>query len=196
MLLQRLDNLDPHLQIVLAVAIDQLADVLPLWSRLPDDLAVVTQKMRHEVLVEVLLELLDRHLGVARRVVHRVDVDLLCHVLAHLHQVGETVVDRAQFLQHYKHVSEEHDHLVRGGVQDLHDQINVSLKLLNELIDCGVTHFVDRVEEMGDEVTIDFQFLYLGILTTHEERGDFIIQVTDNGLALLLWVSLLVELIG
>lgn len=121
MLLQGLNNLDAHLQVVLAVAIDQLTNILSFRCRLSNDRAIVAKQMTHKVLVKISLELLDRHLGVAGRMVHRVNIDLLGHVLAHLHQVCETVIDWTQSLQHDQHVSEEHNHLVGGCIQNLHD---------------------------------------------------------------------------
>jgi hypothetical protein len=148
----------------------------------------------HEVFVEVLLELLDRHLSVARRVVHCIDVDLLRHVLAHLNEVREAVIDRTQLLEHHEHVGKENYHFVGGCVQDLHDEVDVILQLLDETVNDGVAHLVNRIEEVGNKVAIDLELLEMRVLAAHEERGDLVVQVTDDRFGRLR-IGLLIELV-
>ena len=81
-----------------AVSIDELTDVLPLWRGFSDDRAVVSKEMSHEELAEIFLELLHGHLrnGVGR--LKLICVYLHSHVLAHVHGVGERVINWVQLL--------------------------------------------------------------------------------------------------
>jgi hypothetical protein len=47
-----------------------------------------------------------------------VNIDLHSEVLAHMHGIGETVINWIQFLKHHKEVCEEDNHLIRGVVED------------------------------------------------------------------------------
>ena len=68
--------------------------------------------MIHKIFVEVLLELLNSHLRVAGRVIHRIDVDFFCDVLYHLNQICKAVIDRAKFFEHHQQVGEEYYHFI------------------------------------------------------------------------------------
>lgn len=99
--LKGLHNFDSQLEIVPAVSVYELTDILSLRRRLSDDGAVVPKEMAHEEFAEVFLELCHSHLGSAVGGLDVVSVDLHRHVLAHVHCVGEAVVDWVQFLEHH-----------------------------------------------------------------------------------------------
>ena len=84
-----------------------------------------------------------------------------------MHSIGETMVNRIQFLQHHKEVSEENDHFIGWIIQNLHDQLDVLLQVLDEGVQSLVADLVDGVEERSYEVSFDLYFLKFGILTAH-----------------------------
>jgi len=98
--LQRLNNFNSELEVVAAMSVYELTDILSLGWEFLDDRAVISQKMTHEELSEVFLELLHSNLrstvGALTSTV--VDIDLHSEVLAHMHGIGETVINWIQFL--------------------------------------------------------------------------------------------------
>jgi hypothetical protein len=92
-LLERLHYLDTELQVMTAMSVDQVTDMLSLAGRLCDDRAIVSEQVRHEESVEVLL------VSARWLVVKIIVVDFPSQVLDHVHGVGETVIDWIQLLQ-------------------------------------------------------------------------------------------------
>ena len=72
-----------------------------------------------------------------------VHVDLNGQILAHVHCVGETVIDWVELLQHHEEIGEENHHLVGRIVKNLQNKVDVLLKILNEAIECLVTDHID-----------------------------------------------------
>lgn len=54
--------------------------------------------------------------------------------------------------------------------------------VLNECEQGSVVDLVNRVEERGDEVTLDLHVLHLSIGSSHHESGDLVVQVAHDGL--------------
>ena len=151
------------------MCINKLTNILSLGWRLPNNWTIISQKVTHEKLAKVFLELLHGDLWSAVRWLHAsvVHVDLHGQVLAHMHSIGKTMVNRIQFLQHHKEVSEENDHFIGWIIQNLHDQLDVLLQVLDEGVQSLVADLVDWVEEGSYEVSFDLYFLKFGILTAH-----------------------------
>jgi hypothetical protein len=59
-----------------------------------------------------------------------------------------------------------------------------------------IADFVNRVEEGGYEITLNLDFLQVCVFTRHQEGGNFIVQVRDDGLRMGLSVSLLIKLVS
>lgn len=71
-----------------------------------------------------------------------VNIDLNGKILAHVHSVGETMIDWVKLLQHHQKIGEENHHLVGRVVENLQNKVNVLLEFLNEAIECLITDHI------------------------------------------------------
>lgn len=185
-LLKWLYNLDTHLKVMAAVGIDQLANILTLVWWLLDDWTVVSEKVRHEKLSKVLLELLHSYLGGWSGSLSSswIDVNLDGEIFAHVHCIGEAMVDWVKLFEHHKEIGEKNHHLVGRIVKNLQNKINILLHFLNEAVKCLITDHINWIKETSDQVPLNFNFLQICIFSTHDKCSNFIIKIWDNGLDL------------
>ena len=134
--LKWLNNLDTHLKVMTAVGIDQLTNILTLIWWLLDDWTIVAEKVRHEKLTKIFLELLHSNLrGWGGSLsTSWVDINLDGEIFAHVHSIGEAVVDWVKLLEHHKKIGEENHHFVGWIVKDLQNKINILLHFLNKAV--------------------------------------------------------------
>ena len=63
-----------------------------------------------------------------------VDVNLDGEIFAHVHSIGEAVIDWVKLLEHHKEIGEENHHLVGRIVKNLQNKINILLHFLNKAV--------------------------------------------------------------